>query len=240
MKLAILTDIHGNAPALRAVLSDIDRRGGTDRICCLGDMIGIGPDSDEVLEAIMNRGDASAISGNHEEAVLHLLDGQGALPGHEAVAEHHAWIGSRLTPRSVEFIRSLPQTLEIEAEGLRLLMTHYHRSGGELDPIDEAPSGTKLDRTYANSPYDLVCFGHHHPIHHFQTERRTYVNPGALGCGDRAAARYAIAELQNGTIRVHLLGVAYDNRDFLESFERLQVPDRDFILRVFHGNQLNT
>ncbi|GIN58170.1 hypothetical protein J8TS2_24890 [Lederbergia ruris] len=74
MKFAVLTDIHGNYPALRAVLKEIDRRDDIEHIFCLGDMIAIGPDTNEVLETLFSRKDVSMITGNHDEAVLALVN----------------------------------------------------------------------------------------------------------------------------------------------------------------------
>ncbi|WP_458126477.1 hypothetical protein [Paenibacillus sp. Z3-2] len=64
------------------------------------------------------------------------------------------------------------------------------------------------------------------------------LNPGALGCNDHAIARYAIVELQKRTMSIQLIGTTYDNKAFLESFEQLNVPDREFMIKAFHGNQL--
>ncbi|WP_017814757.1 metallophosphoesterase family protein [Paenibacillus shenyangensis] len=238
MKIALLTDIHGNNPALQAVLSDLDFHNDIEHIYCLGDMIGIGPNSNEVIETIKNRKDTTVISGNHEEAVLNLLQGKGPLLGHEMVAEHHEWIGKHLTKENIEFITHLPRTLDVEIEGQRILITHYHRKKEELEEIDGVPTGLKLDTRYNGSPYDLICFGHHHPIHYFKTAQRVYLNPGALGCNDYSIARYAIVELKEETIDIQLLGRAYENKAFLKSFEELKVPDREFLIKAFHGNQL--
>jgi len=50
MKIGVIADIHGNAPALKAVLNELDKMGDIKHIYCLGDMIGIGPDTNEVLK----------------------------------------------------------------------------------------------------------------------------------------------------------------------------------------------
>ena len=67
MKLAIITDIHGNELALKAVLQEIDKRGDVSEIWCLGDMIAMGPDSNEVLDILFGRSDIRIITGNHDE-----------------------------------------------------------------------------------------------------------------------------------------------------------------------------
>ena len=83
-----------------------------------------------------------------------------------------------------------------------------------------------------------MCFGHHHVVHHFISSDRTYFNPGALGCYGKPRARYGIVTLTvNATIE-ELIEVPYDNKEFLQSHHRLKVPERDFILKIFHGGQL--
>lgn len=69
MSTAIISDIHGNIDALQVVLADIDQR-GVDRIVCLGDIIGYGPDPLACLDAVMERCDF-AMMGNHDFAVLY-------------------------------------------------------------------------------------------------------------------------------------------------------------------------
>jgi putative phosphoesterase len=236
MKIAVLTDIHGNLSALRAVLSDIRKEGDIDHLFCLGDMIGIGPDTNEVLECLTSLSNISFVSGNHEEALLHIQNGRGCMQGHEQAYRHHQWIAQRLDENYVPFLRSLFRQMTVELEGCRALMTHYHTNHtGGFQPIDPNPDGEKLDRLYADSPYDLVCFGHHHPVHWFQTNRRTYVNPGALGCNERSVARYGLIQITGGVPVVHLREVEYDRKAFLQSYIDLDVPDREFIVKVFHG-----
>lgn len=58
-KIAILADIHGNSAALKAVLNNIDN--DTEHIYCLGDLFGIGHETDEVLEILSSRNDVSCI-----------------------------------------------------------------------------------------------------------------------------------------------------------------------------------
>ncbi len=66
-KIAIISDIHGNLPALEAVLSDIERK-GISKIICLGDMIGKGPQSKEVLELCIKKCQ-NIVKGNWEDFI---------------------------------------------------------------------------------------------------------------------------------------------------------------------------
>jgi predicted phosphodiesterase len=85
---------------------------------------------------------------------------------------------------------------------------------------------------------DMICFGHHHPIHYFNNLNRIFLNLGSLGCNDKPTARFAIAQMDGDELQVELKETRYDNTEFLASYSKLEVPDREFILKVFHGDQL--
>jgi predicted phosphodiesterase len=208
-RVAIMTDIHGNAPALRTALADVDAAGDIARIHVLGDMVSIGPDTAEVLDLLFARPDLDLITGNHEEYVLALSRGH----------DPHL------------------QGEELE----RLLLVHYHADPAQrLAPVEWKPTLESLETRYGDTPFDAVCFGHHHPVHLFRSDRRLYLNPGALGCSDRPVARYGILTITSETIDVTLREVPYHNRDFLASYDRLQVPARSFIRKIFHGDQFSS
>lgn len=232
-KIALITDIHGNAPALQAVFAELDRR-GIDQVYGLGDVVGIGPDSNEVMELLRSRPHIRCVSGNHEDAVLAAYEGRPAPAGHEGEREHHAWLAERLNPAYAKAIAAWPRQLEIEIEGRKLLFTHYHTDQqGSFLPIDASPSLEGLESLYRDTPYGLIAFGHHHIVHEFRSDQRIYFNPGALGCGG-AIARFGLIEIDHAEIRVEKVSVSYDNAAFLRSYHELGVPDADFILPIFH------
>ena len=104
--------------------------------------------------------------------------------------------------------------------------------------IEKNPTMENLDQLYKETKYRLVCFGHRHMVHHFVSSERSYFNPGALGCYDKPRARYGIVSLTEKAISEELIEVPYDNKEFLQSYIQLQVPEREFILKIFHGGQL--
>lgn len=97
MKFAIITDVHGNFDALQTVLDDIDNREDIDKIYNLGDNIGIGHETNKVLDTIFDRDDMEIIVGNHDEAVMSLVNN---TPYPEDLKdkfyEHHQWIESHM------------------------------------------------------------------------------------------------------------------------------------------------
>lgn len=242
---AVIADIHGNYPALRSALQAIDPF-NVDRIFCLGDMIGIGPDSNEVLQILFARDDISLITGNHDEAILSLLKGEEYPNSHAHVRNHHEWIARRLDTSFIQRLNNLPRSISLKHDNLDVLMIHYHINKEKFnchiskDPFSSIvePSFSNLVELFSDRQENLICFGHHHPIHYFADPNRTFLNPGSLGCYDKPAARFALVQIAEGQARIDLKEVYYDNTEFLRSYSKLKVPDSDFILKIFHGDQL--
>jgi len=113
MRYAIFTDIHANLEALETVLAKIDelsQEKPIDNIWFLGDLVGYGPNPNECIEKLRARTDV-IIAGNHDWAAVGKLD----LDDFSAAARISAeWTAQELTPEHREFLRSLPERLEID------------------------------------------------------------------------------------------------------------------------------
>jgi putative phosphoesterase len=237
-KAALIADIHGNFSALKAVLDDLDQDKEVEHIYCLGDLIGIGYETNEVLELVSSRKDISFIMGNHDEAIVDIIHGREPY-SRGSEREHHEWIAGRLDYQYIPFLEKLPVTIQITINGTNLLCIHYHLDQqGNYLKTDYEPTEKKLDKHYQQSEANIVCFGHHHVVHFFKTKDRLYLNPGSLGCFHKPLASYAVLSIGDfGELKVNLKEVSYDNKHFLLGYKKLQVPDSDYILKVFHGNQ---
>ncbi|WP_210272586.1 metallophosphoesterase family protein [Chthonobacter rhizosphaerae] len=104
MRTAFITDIHANREALEAVLDDIDTE-GVDRIVCLGDIVGYGPDPVAAVDIVAGLADRGAIiiKGNHDHAVdagWHSMS--------ENAARAMKWTAARLGPAEKTFLADLP------------------------------------------------------------------------------------------------------------------------------------
>ncbi|WP_064093502.1 metallophosphoesterase family protein [Rossellomorea aquimaris] len=237
-KIAVITDIHGNSSALKAVLNEIENDPDIQHIYCLGDMIAIGHESNEVLEQLYLREDISCVMGNHDEAIVQLLvDNEIGSEGEERL--HHEWIADNLDVKFLPFLSTLPNRIECMIGNKQCLFVHYHlNEQGRFFPINSQPTATELDKIYEGKKYDLICFGHHHILHHFRSNQRIYLNPGALGCHTKPTAVYSTITIkEDGCIECSIKEVSYDNKKFLLDYDRLQVPARETLLRIFHGNQ---
>lgn len=246
MKIGVIADIHGNASALKAVLKELDNRQDIEQIYCLGDMIGIGPDTNEVLETLFTRKDVSMITGNHDEAILAILKGEEHPLSHSHAKEHHQWIADKMDKSFISKLEQLPRKITLTIEGKSILFIHYHIEQTKLnehiskDPFSRIvePSLDNLSSLFKENKEDLICFGHHHQLHFFEGKDTIFLNPGSLGCNSKPTAPYSIVDIEKDKIIVSIEEISYDNKKFLESYELLQVPERDFIIKAFHGNQL--
>jgi predicted phosphodiesterase len=124
MRLAILSDIHSNLPALEAVLDDIDRAAVTE-LWCLGDVVGYGAQPDECATLVAERC-ALCLVGNHDLAVLGELDISSFSP---AAAAAVRWTQETAEPGTLDFLRRLDPADETRAVAL------YHAS--PRDPVWE-------------------------------------------------------------------------------------------------------
>lgn len=233
VRIAVISDIHGNYYALKEVLEDI-AAADTDLICCLGDLISLGHQTNKVMEAISQLKAVKIIRGNHDDAVINAYkDHSGESPCGEEHA-HHLYISKNIHAKHIRMLEDLPVTVESEFFGHRILMTHYHMTeSSQYLPIDFNPTLDSLQDLYGNTGYDAVLFGHDHTIQHFEDKRRIFLNPGALGVTTDAFAPYTIMDITtDGSIELEFRKVAYDRAAFVHELKKENPPALDFIFNV--------
>ncbi len=174
-RIAILADIHGNVPALEAVLADIAAQ-AIDEVLVGGDLVGRGPQGSEIVKRVRNLG-LPAIGGNHEDYLLDLRRGDG--PEGWQIAEEWAaarWMSAELSDDDVGYLASLP--FSIARPGLRLVhgTPKTNRSGvGPWTQDDElAGHWGEIEESL------LVCAHTHRPMIR-SVEGGQVVNVGSVG-----------------------------------------------------------
>ena len=176
MRVAALYDVHGNLPALEAVLADVERE-QPDAIVFGGDIVA-GPMPSETLERVREFGErAHLIRGNADRIALELR--RGTRQGDLGFADH--WVGEQLTDEQAELLESLPLTVVLDVDGLgRTLFCHATpRSDEEL--FTERDTDGVVAGMLAGAKEDTVVCGHTH----IQQDRRVaqwrVVNAGSVG-----------------------------------------------------------
>ena len=152
MRVAFLSDVHANLPALRAVLEELDRQ-GVDRIFHAGDIVGYYPFPNETIRDFQAHG-IITILGNHDRAALHA-NASGLNPMASTAAR---WTARHLDENSLKFLRSLRPDLNVFIGALRASMFHGSpRDDDEYVYEIEADEGL-IDRCGCR----LLVLGHTH------------------------------------------------------------------------------
>lgn len=237
MKIAVLTDVHGNLPALQVALRAI-RREGADAIFHTGDAIGIGPFPAECLELLMSTSGVNLICGNHDAWFSTGLPEPQPPWMSDGELKHHQWVHSCLDPSLRSTVREWPYLIQDVYEGVRISFLHYGLTESQVDfrPIVHNPRPVDLDKVFADIKSDLVFYGHKHsPSDLVGTAR--YVNPGSLGCYSEPIARFAILKCTGRSYELKIRHVPYDDSALFQQFESRDVPDRHFIYKACFGGR---
>lgn len=216
-RLAILADIHGNLPALQAVLDDIQQF-NVDQVVVAGDNINMGPFSVEVMECIMG---FAVMRGNHE---YYLLDYQTErAPAHWHDYTQPPWLNATIPTRWRNVIATLPDALQLrfpDAPNVRVVhgspRSHWE-SIFALTPDEEVLP--MLEGVEEN----LVITGHTHLQMDRQVGRWRVINPGPLGMplDGYYEANYMLLDSTAVGWTPTFRRVAYDITPLLEEFERI-------------------
>jgi putative phosphoesterase len=210
-RLALLADVHGNADALRAVLADLDERGGADQLLVLGDIVLLGPDPGKVVELLMAR-DSIGVYGNMDQFLLgtdwHAFEPQNEEDGADRAVS--IWALERMSEGAEAWLRTLPFQREFTVNGQQLLLVHGSPRS-ERDVINADTPDDEVREMIAGAHADLILYGHiHEPLDRSVGSVRL-INPGAVGIprGEAETARYAVL-FWEGDWRVEFRLVRYD------------------------------
>ncbi len=160
MKIALISDIHGNLSALETILSVI-RKEGADRIVCAGDIVGYGPRPNECLELLMDSVD-EIVAGNHDWAAAGLADiNSFNSPAREAML----WTQEMVSEADTALLSSIP--LERKTDKYLLV----HASPARPQNWDYILSVSQAEEQFRARDFSLCFYGHtHQPVVYFQDE----------------------------------------------------------------------
>ena len=205
MIIAIISDVHSNLTALEAVIDKLPRY---DELFCLGDIVGYGPQPNEVVSRLVGLRPTVTLVGNHDYATV-----SGDVQGFSAnAATAVEWTRQKLDRASRDYLAALKPSARIEREGRMFALFH----GSPRDPLNEyvfpgipVAIGRSLVRAASAG---IVLLGHTHMPMLYRFEDSVLANPGSVGQprdGDPRAS-FALLTLSQGDVKFEVRRVEYD------------------------------
>jgi predicted phosphodiesterase len=267
MRLAVLSDIHGNLAALEAVLADLDALGGADVTWVLGDLAAFGPRPVECIRRVKAMADAAKEAGEKDPAQkgkLRLVSGNtdrylvtGARPRIKpaenedemrAAFQNSAnidarlnWAAAQLSYEDYDFVRKLGGECDLQAPGYGYVIG-YHAVPGDDEPIitPDMP-----DHQIADPLLDregrLAIYGHIHR----QWERTLtvggwrVVNVGSIGLSFDmpGKAQWGLFTFENGDVKIDLRAVLYDVEAVIADLSAVGFPAPDWAIQTLRAGR---
>ncbi len=215
MKIGILADIHGNYPALKAILSALKRH-HVKQIICAGDIVGYYPYVNEVIEEI-KRQEIKCIFGNHDDA---LLKGISIEESYSATVTLE-YARKIIKAKNLKYLSSLKMIESRNINGVEITILH----GGIKDPLNERIYFQE-DFTSPVNYKGIVIGGHTHIPTAFNSGQTIYLNPGSCGQPRDFDIRAACCILDFSTMKYTFLRVMYDIDSVFKKMSELGFDSR--------------
>lgn len=199
MRIAILSDIHGNLEALQAIT------GSWDELWVLGDLVNYGPNPGEVVDFVRKNA-VTVVRGNHDHAVGKGADSQCSPAFREMAQAMQAYTESALSDEQRAYLLHLPTTAQREVDGRRFFLCHATPS----DPLFRYGPGKPAfwAQEAAAVDADILLVGHTHLPFIVNVGTQQVVNPGSVGQPKHGRCEACYALWEEG--RITLKSQPYD------------------------------
>ena len=234
-RIALLSDAHGNATALEAVLADAESQAVTD-YWFLGDLLMPGTGRRNILDRLEQLPISLQVRGNWEDSLWHALHQKLDLtrPSHLYLTKLCHFVLEEIHPEEIDRMRELPLQVLTEVAGLKIAVSHHlpdKNWGRELIHIGNQ---SDFDRLFEGNEAVIAIYGHiHQQFLRYGTGGQLIINPGSIGqpffldatLRQDLRAQYAILEIdETGLKDVDMRRVAYDVEHELARARELQLP----------------
>jgi predicted phosphodiesterase len=237
MRLALISDIHGNAVALEAALVQIAAQ-SVDQIVCLGDVAATGPQPREVLARLQALA-CPVVMGNTDAALLQPRP-PGDAPGERrslfAVAD--SWSATQLTADDRAYVATFQSTVRVSLGSAGTLLGYHGWPRSFLDRVLPTTPDDELDAMFADFQATILAGGHTHQQMLRRYRGAILLNPGSVGLSFYQVAppgeihlapwaEYAVVVAEPGHLYVELHRAAFDVDVWAEAVRASGMPDAE-------------
>lgn len=237
MKIAVISDIHGNMQALENVLSDIEKE-KCYKIYCLGDLAMAGPEPVKAIELIKKLYDENKlelIQGNTDEMIGNYEEFREKVKTAFPIMGNALENDVKIIPSHLkDFLKNLPKQKELDIEGSKVLLVHGSPRKNDENILPDLPL-EKIEEMVANTDADVIFCGHTHIPCGYQTQsKKTIVNDGSVGrpFTDNPQACYVIANFHKGTVEIAHRFLDYDKLKASEILAKRDFEGADKLAQI--------
>jgi len=226
MKTLILSDIHGNLPALEAVL---EQEKAYDSCFFLGDVVDYGPFPKECIAFLRKEMDVGVI-GNHDNALAFDVDCGCRADFKRFSEETRSWHKSLVNEEEKKFLRSLPSLYHSSIDGKSVLLAHATPQGNLFRYVKE----DEVEGAVGGLSMQVVLLGHTHVQFKKQVGATLVVNPGSVGLArDGGGACYAM--IREGELTLHR--IQYDVERTIVALDKAPISkeSKEGLTKVLRG-----
>lgn len=237
MRIALLSDIHANLPALEAVLAHIAEQPEITATFHLGDLVGYSSSPNEVVERLRARG-IPGVAGNYDSTVAtdYKHCGCKAENARQEELAHvsYEWTRSVVRPETKQYLAGLPFRIDVRplgghVAGPTLTLVHATPNNNLVYVTEDRPDAflTKMAKAANLRVGDVLCFGHTHRPWSRVVEGITFINTGSVGRpkdGDWRAG-YVIVDVGTDPPQLEMVRVDYDVERAMRGVRESGLPE---------------
>ncbi len=224
VKILLISDIHGNFPALEAVEQQV-RNESFDLIINGGDTTVYAPFPNETIDWLREHNSIS-ILGNTDIKVLHLLEGRKLKKPRKAEKRiMYTWTAEHLTPENRKYLSQIKKTARLDLEGHRIGLFHGSPANDNEHLFQDTPA-TRFRELTRKTDCNIIITGHSHSPFHKKINDVHFINPGSVGrmFDKNPDASYAIVDLASDLVQVTLYRCPYDVEQVVSKLRKNLMP----------------
>jgi putative phosphoesterase len=214
MKIAIISDIHGNYDALKAVLKDIKKL-KIDKIYCLGDIVNYYYEPHKCIN-ILIKNKIKSIKGNHENILFYTLKSKKKIDYYSKIYGQSININfKKLKYKHIIFLKKLKKKLIIKIKNLKIILAH----GSPWNENTYIYSGikNKIKNSLAKYNADYIFLGHTHiPMNIKMSKKTSIINPGSVGQPRNKCNNACWAVFDTDNYQINFMETKYDKKKLIQ------------------------
>lgn len=237
VRLAFISDVHGNAVALEAVLADIKQK-SVDKVYVLGDLCFRGSEPNRSLNLIRSM-DAEVIKGNADEWIVRgIREGEVPEEALRMMRSERDWSLSKLDDDSVQYLNNLPTELNISCKKVNIHA--FHATPNSLfDVVQPSESYNELIKKIFVKDVDIYIYAHIHKAYIKYTGGKCIINSGSVGMpfDGLNQSSYAIVDINESYYTTSIVRVGYDVNKVIQQFKESNYPNAEFMINILEHPQ---